>query len=386
MNSRADHPADIWRGRQSRENPADRWPGVQWRGGPAKSGVDCRVSGGAPGNTDAGAENRVGSGAAGYAVGGADGREAAPTDSSVARGAGPPTVVVIPALNEERFIGSVVLQARRYADVVIVVDDGSGDATAEVARAAGARVIRHRKNRGKGAALNTAFHHARRVAPRAVVALDADGQHRPGEIMQVLAPVLAGQADIVVGSRYLGGRQHVPQARVWGHRLVTGLTNHLSGTRVTDSQNGFRAFSPAAVAAIKFSADGFSVESEMQFLAQAHGLRLVEMPVTTLYQDRPKRPLVAHGLLVLGGMVRLAGRYRPLLLFGGCGLGLLLAGTGWGLVALRGYRPGPAATLPAAVAAVLAALGLLLTSAGITLHALRSLLIELLRPAPERRH
>jgi glycosyltransferase involved in cell wall biosynthesis len=296
-----------------------------------------------------------------------------------------PTVVVIPALNEERFVGSVVLQARRYADLVIVVDDGSRDATAEVARAAGARVIRHAQNRGKGAALNTAFRYARLVAPRAVVALDADGQHRPGEIARVLAPVLSGEADIVVGSRYLGGRQDVPPARVWGHRLLTGLINGLSRTRVTDSQNGFRAFSPAAVDAITFSAGGFSVESEMQFLAQAHGLRLVEMPVTTLYQDRPKRPLVAHGLLVLGGVVGLAGRYRPLVLLGGGGLGLLLAGAGWGLLALRFHRLGLSIVLPAVLAGVLVALGLLLASAGITLHALRGLLVELLRPAPERR-
>jgi hypothetical protein len=296
-----------------------------------------------------------------------------------------PTVVVIPALNEERFVGSVVLQARRYADLVIVVDDGSRDATAEVARAAGARVIRHAYNRGKGAALNTAFRHARRVGPRAVVALDADGQHRPGEIAQVLAPVLAGEADIVVGSRYLSGRQGVPAARVWGHRLLTGLTNRLSGTRVTDSQNGFRAFSPAAVDAITFSAGGFSVESEMQFLARAHGLRLVEMPVTTLYQDRPKRPLVGHGLQVLGGVVRLAGRYRPLVLLGGGGLVLLLAGGGWGLLALRFHRLGLPIVLPAALSAVLTALGLLLASAGITLHVLRGLLVELLGSIPERR-
>jgi glycosyltransferase involved in cell wall biosynthesis len=301
-------------------------------------------------------------------------------------GANRPTVAVIPALDEERFIGSVVLQARRHADLVIVVDDGSTDATAEVARAAGAHVLRHPCNRGKGAALNTAFQHARRVAPRAVVALDADGQHRPGEIDRVLAPVLAGEADLVVGSRYLGphGRQAVPPARAWGHRLVTGLTNRLSGTRVTDSQNGFRAFSPAAVAAITFSAGGFSVESEMQFLARVHGLRLVEMPVTALYRDPPKRSLLAHGLLVLGGVVQLIGRYRPLVLFGGGGLGLLLAGGGWGLVAVHHHRLGLPTSLPVALAAVLVALGLLLASAGITLHALRALLVELLRPASDQ--
>jgi hypothetical protein len=315
--------------------------------------------------------------APGRAISGVDGQGGTVPDG--------PTVVVIPALNEERFIGSVVLQAGRYADLVMVIDDGSHDATAEVARAAGACVVRHPSNRGKGAALNTGFYHARQLAPRAVVALDADGQHRPGEIAQILAPVLAGEADIVVGSRYLGRRQDVPPARVWGHRLLTGLINRLSGTRVTDSQNGFRAFSPAALDAITFAAAGFSVESEMQFLAQVHGLRLVEMPVTTLYQDRPKRSLVAHGLLVLGGVVRLAGRYRPLILLGGSGVASLLAAAGWGLLALRLHRLGLSIGLPAVLATVLAALGLLLVSAGITLHALRGILAELLPPAPDRR-
>jgi glycosyltransferase involved in cell wall biosynthesis len=308
----------------------------------------------------------------------------APVAVTAAPATDPPIVVVIPALNEERFIGSVVLQARLYADRVVVVDDGSTDATAEVARAAGAEIVSHPCNRGKGAALNTGFAHVRRLAPRAVAVLDADGQHRPGEIRPVLAPVLAGEADIVVGSRYLGSGHHVPAARVWGHRFFTGLTNRLSGTRVTDSQNGFRAFSSAAIEAITFSSRGFSVESEMQFLARAHGLRLVEMPVTTLYQDRPKRSLLTHGLLVVGGVMRLFGRYRPLFLFGGAGLGLLVAAAGWGVVAWRCDELGLPAAMPTVLTGSLAALGLLLLSAGITLHALRSLLVELLRLAPGR--
>jgi hypothetical protein len=155
------------------------------------------------------------------------------------------TVAVIPAYNEERFIGSVVIKACKYADAVIVVDDGSSDATAEIARLAGATVIQHEQNAGKGAALSTGLRKARELHPAAVVVLDADYQHRPREIGQVTAPVLAGEADIVIGSRYLSNGSNTPTHRVWGHRVFNLMTNGASGVAVTDSQSGFRAFSPA---------------------------------------------------------------------------------------------------------------------------------------------
>jgi len=120
------------------------------------------------------------------------------------------TVVVIPAYNEDRFIGSVVLKTRRYFPTVVVIDDGSTDDTASVAEAAGAVVIRHDCNQGKSAAIETAFKHARSLSPKAVVMLDGDGQHHPEDITYVLQPILEGQADIVVGSRFLQMRNHIP--------------------------------------------------------------------------------------------------------------------------------------------------------------------------------
>ena len=119
-------------------------------------------------------------------------------------------VVIVPAYNEERFIGSVVLKVRWYADRVIVVDDGSTDFTPEIAEAAGALVARHPQNRGKGAALNTGLGLACTLEPAVVVMLDGDGQHMCRQIPLLAAPVLAGQADIVVGSRYLGDASDVP--------------------------------------------------------------------------------------------------------------------------------------------------------------------------------
>ncbi|HEX6386682.1 MAG TPA: response regulator, partial [Anaerolineae bacterium] len=215
----------------------------------------------------------------------------------------PPIVAVIPAFNEERFIGSVVLKARKYAQTVIVIDDGSSDATAQVARDAGAMVLCHSSNQGKGAALKTAFHMLRDHHPQAVVMLDGDGQHLPEELARVVAPVLVGEADIVVGSRYLEKQSRVPRHRIVGHWVFNWITRVVSGVPASDSQSGYRAFSPKAIEALSFYSNGFSVESEMQFIIRENDLRFVEIPITIRYEDRPKRSVITHGLAVLNGIL-----------------------------------------------------------------------------------
>jgi glycosyltransferase involved in cell wall biosynthesis len=287
-------------------------------------------------------------------------------------------IAVIPAYNEERFIGSVVLQARRHVDRVIVVDDGSTDATGAIAAAAGALVLRHEPNQGKGVALNTGFQKARDLDAGAVVLLDGDGQHLPGEVPCVLGPVLAGEADIVVGSRYLEGDCAVPRHRVWGHRAFNLLTHWTSGVPVSDSQSGFRAFSPRAIDAVAFASNGFSVESEMQFLAREHDLRLVEVPITADYQEKPKRSVVQHGLRVLNGVLRLVGQYRPLLFFGVPGLVLLLAGIGWGAYVVYLYQRAQMLAIGyALISVLLSMLGALGLFAGVILHSVRALLLDM---------
>jgi glycosyltransferase involved in cell wall biosynthesis len=295
----------------------------------------------------------------------------------VTRQVSPRLVAVVPAYNEERFIGSVVLQARKHVDVVLVVDDGSTDGTSDVARAAGAMVVQHKRNRGKGHALNTGFRKAREMMPEAVVLMDGDGQHRPNEIPTVVGPVLSGEADIVVGSRYMEKECGVPRHRVLGHWAFTSMTNLLSGVWLSDSQNGFRAFSCRALNAIAFSSGGFSVECEMQFLAGEQKFKVVEAPVTALYQDKPKRSVLAHGLMVLNGMVRLVGQYRPLLFFGGPGMGLLLAGLAWGVWVVDIFgRKQELAVGYAMISVLLSVLGTVALSTGITLHSVRGLLVD----------
>ena len=307
-------------------------------------------------------------------------------DTGGAEAAGPSAagvVVIIPAYNEERFIGSVVTKARWYADRVIVVDDGSTDLTPEIAEAAGALVARHAQNQGKGAALNTGLDLARTLEPRVVVLVDGDGQHMCRQIPLVVAPVLAGQADIVVGSRYLGDASDVPTHRVWGHRLFNLLTNGTSGVSVTDSQSGFRAFSPAAAKAISFSSTGFSVESEMQFIAREQGLRMAEVPITIRYPDKPKRPVLSHGMLVLNGLLRIVGQYRPLLFFGISGLLAFLAGLALGGYVVVIYQHTKILAVGyAMITVLLAMIGMLSIVTGVILHSVRGLILGFMRGEP----
>lgn len=287
-------------------------------------------------------------------------------------------VVLIPAYNEERFIGSVVLQALRYVDSVIVIDDGSRDNTADIAQAAGATVLKHETNSGKGVALNTGFEYARLLNPDVVITFDGDYQHLPEELTRVAEPVLKDEADITVGSRYLGDSSDVPMQRVLGHWGFTTLTNVLSGTTLTDSQSGFRAFSKEAITALTFSSKSFSVESEMQFLAKDHRLRVVEVPITIKYPDKPKRSVISHGLIVLNGILGLVVQHRPLLFFSTLGLAFVLLGFTLGLWLIDRYQQSQELAIGTGLIVVmLVSIGFSIIFTGIVLHTIRALRIEL---------
>jgi len=235
--------------------------------------------------------------------------------------------IAIPAYNEERFIGSVVIQALRYTDDVIVIDDGSQDGTAYIAEQAGARVLRHVVNKGKSEAVNTALTWARQRGTSALVFIDGDGQHRPDEVDRVLAPVLAGEADMVIGSRFLAVKSNIPAYRQVGQHLFTAMTNMASNVPVTDSQSGFRAFLRRAIELLHFTGTGLSVESEMQFAAKEHNLAITEVPISVVYAEKAKRNPIAHGLQILGNIVHMVSQNRPLFYFGLQGTAFLAAGT-----------------------------------------------------------
>jgi glycosyltransferase involved in cell wall biosynthesis len=286
-------------------------------------------------------------------------------------------LVAIPAHNEDRYIGSVVLKLRTAGYQVLVVDDGSTDLTAELAAAAGARVVTHAANQGKAAAVRTAFAEARKAGVDALVLLDGDSQHDPLEVEQVVEPVMAGRADMVVGSRFAGVRSPIPRWRMVGQHALTLATNVGSGVPVTDSQSGFRAFSRRALEGMRMQHVGFSVESEMQFEAKALGLTVEEVPITVHYQLAAKRNPVKQGVDVVDAVLRLVAQHRPLLFFSLPGVLLFVAGLALGLVVVRIYE----ATLTLAIGyalitVLLTVVGMLATFIGIMLHTVRALFVE----------
>ncbi len=288
-----------------------------------------------------------------------------------------PRVAVIAALNEDRFIGSVVLKTRHYLDQVIVVDDGSHDQTAAIAEQAGAIVIRHEHNLGKAQAVNTGLRRAREMKAALVVLIDADGQHNPAEIPALLAPIEAGVADVVVGSRFLGVRSHIPRWRIWGQRALTLATNLASGVTITDSQSGFRALSQRALETLAFRPEGgFSLESEMQFLAQQHGLSIQEVPVSVTYAERPKRNPFGHGFQVVNGILVLVSQHRPLIFFGVPGLLILILGLALGAIVVDRYNDYQTLAVGTALISILLAIiGIQTLFTGIILHSIRALLM-----------
>ncbi len=297
-----------------------------------------------------------------------------------------PVMALIPAHNEQRFIGSIVLAARRYVDMVVVVDDGSTDGTGCTAEDAGATVLRHAVNQGKAAAVNTGLKHLRRLKPSAVVLLDGDGQHSACDIPAVLQPILDGTADVVVGSRFLGVRSAIPRHRRAGQHGLTALTNLASGVRVSDSQSGFRALSAAAVEVLSFAQAGFALESEMQFLFREHRLRVVEAPIKVTYAEKAKRSPVRHGIQVTNSILRLAGQGRPLLFFCLAGAIAILAALWLAYDVVMIYRASQTIAMARAVlAAAFGGVGALLLILGVVLHSVRGMLIDLRRALLERR-
>ncbi|MEM1998064.1 MAG: glycosyltransferase family 2 protein [Candidatus Bathyarchaeia archaeon] len=241
-------------------------------------------------------------------------------------------VACIPAFNEEKTVAKIVILAQKHVNKVIVCDDGSSDLTDEIAERLGAEVIRHNRNMGYGAALISLFNRARELGADIMVTLDADGQHNPDDIPKLVKPIVNGEADIVIGSRFLGGStEEAPKSRVLGIKIITKLANAISYEELTDAQSGFRAYGRRAIELIRPKEQGMGVSMEILLKAKENGLKIKEVPINVNYKvEKPStHNPIYHGLDVILSTIKYLSIRHPLLFYGVPGVIMLLTAIGF---------------------------------------------------------
>ncbi len=250
------------------------------------------------------------------------------------------SLAVIPCYNEEITIGSIILKAKSHVDEVLVIDDGSTDETAKIAKEAGAKVITHSINKGKSAGIKAGFSYAIKNNYDYVVTLDGDGQHDPNEIPVLLTTLKNNGHDITLGARW-GKTTEMPLWRKFGKRVLDYTTSLGNGGLLTDSQCGFRAFNKKAVENLNTRLKGkaFSVESEQLVRAHELGLNVTSEKVSCKYKDldtSTKGP-ASHGFSVLGYLIWLVAAKRPLLFISLPGFILVIIGILLGITTLESF-------------------------------------------------
>ncbi|MBI2578304.1 MAG: glycosyltransferase family 2 protein [Candidatus Aenigmarchaeota archaeon] len=197
--------------------------------------------------------------------------------------------VVIPAYNEEKSVASVVNRAKKYGSVV-VIDDASKDRTAEQAKKAGASVLKHKINGGLGASLRTGFRKALEMQSDVVITLDADGQHDPDDIPEMLEKISEG-CDFVIGQRNL---KKYPFVKKFGNFFLNAATNFVAGTSLKDTESGFRAIRTGALRKMSFKAKRYEIAVDIVYEVGRNKLKTASVPV--------KSPVYVKGVGVWDGV------------------------------------------------------------------------------------
>jgi len=205
-------------------------------------------------------------------------------ESEGARLAEPKVVAAIPCHDEAPFIAGILDKVQEYVDQVIIVDDGSTDGTSAIAQAAGATVVRHDDNRGPGAAYRSCFEAARANQADILITLDGDGQHDPEELPKVLQPLLDNEADLVIGSRFMG-EYSLPRYRKFGIDVITWLYNLGVDAKITDAQSCYRGYDRRALDTLRITEEGFGFSVELLVQARENGLVIKEAPVSCIYHS-----------------------------------------------------------------------------------------------------
>ena len=227
-------------------------------------------------------------------------------------------IVGIPAFNEEKNIASLIIQLKKITDEVVVCDDGSTDLTSKIAEELGATVINHEKNLGYGAAIRSIFLKSKDLDADILVTFDADGQHRIEDINRVINPIINGESDLVIGSRFLDeSAKEVPRYRKAGIKLITKITNATIKKQLTDSQSGFRAYSKKVLNELNPSELGMGISTEILIKASAKNFRISEVPIKIVYDgDTSTHNPISHGSSVLLSTIKFTSIEHPLKFYG----------------------------------------------------------------------
>ena len=233
----------------------------------------------------------------------------------------------IPAFNEEKNIGKVIVTLKKITNDIIVCDDGSNDLTKEIAEGLGAKVISHTRNMGYGEAIKSIFNEAKKKEADILVTFDADGQHRPEDIKSVTKPIIDQEAEVVIGSRFLKNETNMPKYRKIGVKVLTKVTNMSIKENLTDSQSGLRAYQKKVLQNISLTDSGMGISTEILIKSHQEEFRIVEVPIQILYgKDTSTHNPVSHGTSVLLSTIKYTSIQHPLKFYGIPAIIFLLVG------------------------------------------------------------
>lgn len=287
-------------------------------------------------------------------------------------------LVGMPAYNEEKNIGPLVLKLKESGYDVLVCDDASTDSTGLLAENLGAVVVKHSRNLGYGAAIQSIFSKARELKPDVLVTFDADGQHDYKDIKRLVEPISEGKADVVIGSRFLEKKSDIPKYREIGIKTITQLTKTTHKVDVTDAQSGLRAYSRKAIESIFPVEDSMGISTEILIKAAEKNLTISEISIIVSYEGiTSTHNPTSHGLTVVGTTLKFLSIKHPLLFYGIPGLFFLVVGlifTVWTIANFTETRT--IVTNLAIIAVGSIVLGVLLLLTGIMLFSIISVVRE----------
>lgn len=263
-------------------------------------------------------------------------------------------IVCIPAYNEEKTIDDIVKRSLNFVDKVIVCDDGSQDFTSKRAEQSGAVIIKHEKNKGKGAAFKSLFNYAKKINADIMVTIDGDGQFLPEEINKLMNPIIEKNVDVVIGNRHDSNKE-MPAYRQAGNKMLDKITQLASNLPFNDTQSGFRAYSKKAIESINFFTDGFGVDSEIIVDASNKGLKISEEKITVLYNTQGKtstKDPITHSAGVITSLIELIAINHPLRFLGIPGFILLIIGIIFSIIVLSIFNEDRFFSIPSTLVAL----------------------------------